>query len=72
MAPDPGQKLSPQKHFHCAEHWAVVNGTADSAAGRTRERLYPGRTPLNLIEVQSGPYLWEDDIVRFEGIDAQT
>jgi mannose-6-phosphate isomerase-like protein (cupin superfamily) len=24
----------------------------------------PGRVPLNLIEVQSGPYLGEDDIVR--------
>jgi mannose-1-phosphate guanylyltransferase/mannose-6-phosphate isomerase-like protein (cupin superfamily) len=26
----------------------------------------PGRVPLELIEVQSGPYLGEDDIVRFE------
>jgi mannose-1-phosphate guanylyltransferase/mannose-6-phosphate isomerase len=26
----------------------------------------PGRTPLELIEVQSGSYLGEDDIVRFE------
>jgi len=26
----------------------------------------PGRLPLELIEVQSGPYLGEDDIVRFE------
>jgi mannose-1-phosphate guanylyltransferase/mannose-1-phosphate guanylyltransferase/mannose-6-phosphate isomerase len=26
----------------------------------------PGKVPLNLIEVQSGPYLGEDDIVRFE------
>ncbi|MFI8480850.1 mannose-1-phosphate guanylyltransferase/mannose-6-phosphate isomerase [Pseudomonas sp. NPDC078700] len=26
----------------------------------------PGVIPLNLIEVQSGPYLGEDDIVRFE------
>ena len=26
----------------------------------------PGRIPLELIEVQSGPYLGEDDIVRFE------
>jgi mannose-1-phosphate guanylyltransferase/mannose-6-phosphate isomerase len=30
-------------------------------------RLYnPGRIPLHLIEVQSGPYLGEDDIVRLE------
>lgn len=26
----------------------------------------PGRVPLNLIEVQSGGYLGEDDIVRYE------
>ena len=26
----------------------------------------PGRIPLTLIEVQSGAYLGEDDIVRFE------
>lgn len=27
-----------------------------------------GLTPLELIEIQSGSYLGEDDIVRFEGI----
>jgi mannose-1-phosphate guanylyltransferase/mannose-1-phosphate guanylyltransferase/mannose-6-phosphate isomerase len=33
----------------------------------TKHRLAnPGRVPLNLIEVQSGGYLGEDDIVRFE------
>jgi len=26
----------------------------------------PGKVPLHLIEVQSGSYLGEDDIVRFE------
>jgi mannose-6-phosphate isomerase-like protein (cupin superfamily) len=26
----------------------------------------PGKIPLELIEVQSGSYLAEDDIVRFE------
>jgi mannose-1-phosphate guanylyltransferase/mannose-1-phosphate guanylyltransferase/mannose-6-phosphate isomerase len=26
----------------------------------------PGKLPLHLIEVQSGGYLGEDDIVRFE------
>ena len=31
----------------------------------------PGRLPLNLIEVQSGPYLGEDDIVRIEDIYAR-
>ena len=33
----------------------------------TRHRLEnPGKVPLHLIEVQSGAYLGEDDIVRFE------
>ncbi len=33
----------------------------------SRHRLSnPGKIPLNLIEVQSGKYLGEDDIVRFE------
>ena len=27
---------------------------------------HPGKVPLNIIEVQSGEYLGEDDIVRFE------
>ena len=31
-----------------------------------RERLAPGKVPLEIIEVQSGSYLGEDDIVRFE------
>jgi mannose-1-phosphate guanylyltransferase/mannose-6-phosphate isomerase len=79
----PGQKLSLQKHFHRAEHWVVVNGTAmvtrdqDQVMVRENESIYlplgsvhrldnPGRIPLTLIEVQSGAYLGEDDIVRFE------
>ena len=33
----------------------------------TRHRLEnPGTVPLEIIEVQSGSYLGEDDIVRFE------
>ena len=33
----------------------------------TRHRLEnPGKIPLQLIEVQSGAYLGEDDIVRLE------
>ncbi|MEG3639722.1 mannose-1-phosphate guanylyltransferase/mannose-6-phosphate isomerase [Magnetococcus sp. PR-3] len=31
----------------------------------------PGKIPLEIIEVQSGPYLGEDDIVRFEDIYAR-
>jgi mannose-1-phosphate guanylyltransferase/mannose-6-phosphate isomerase len=33
----------------------------------TRHRLEnPGKLPLEIIEVQSGTYLGEDDIVRFD------
>jgi mannose-1-phosphate guanylyltransferase/mannose-6-phosphate isomerase len=33
----------------------------------TRHRLEnPGKLPLEMVEVQSGSYLGEDDIVRFE------
>ena len=79
----PGAKLSLQKHFHRAEHWVVVSGTAivrrdaEEILLRENESVYlplgcvhrlenPGMIPLVLIEVQSGSYLGEDDIVRFE------
>ncbi|MGN6460854.1 MAG: mannose-1-phosphate guanylyltransferase/mannose-6-phosphate isomerase [Pseudolabrys sp.] len=82
---NPGSKLSLQKHFHRAEHWVVVNGTAlvtrdnEQILLRENESLFiplgamhrlenPGKVPLNLIEVQSGAYLGEDDIVRVEDI----
>ena len=33
----------------------------------TRHRLAnPGKVPLELVEIQCGPYLGEDDIVRFD------
>ncbi|WEQ53341.1 mannose-1-phosphate guanylyltransferase/mannose-6-phosphate isomerase [Komagataeibacter oboediens] len=80
---EPGEKLSLQKHYHRAEHWVVVEGTAqvtrneETILVRENESVYlplgavhrlenPGRIPLTLIEVQSGPYLGEDDIVRLE------
>lgn len=34
--------------------------------GQTHRLANPGRVPLEIIEVQSGAYLGEDDIVRFE------
>ncbi|WP_312843304.1 mannose-1-phosphate guanylyltransferase/mannose-6-phosphate isomerase [Diaphorobacter nitroreducens] len=34
--------------------------------GHTHRLANPGKVPLELIEVQSGSYLGEDDIVRFE------
>lgn len=79
VAPD--HKLSLQMHYHRAEHWIVVSGTAEVTCGDKTFLLHenqstyipqgalhrlrnPGKVPLNLIEVQSGTYLGEDDIVR--------
>ena len=85
---NPGAKLSLQKHYHRAEHWVVVNGTAivtrddEEILLRENESIFvplgcmhrlenPGKVPLNLIEVQSGAYLGEDDIVRVQDIYAR-
>ena len=34
--------------------------------GQIHRLANPGKVPLEIIEVQSGSYLGEDDIVRFE------
>ena len=83
IAVRPGSSLSLQKHFHRAEHWVVVKGTAEVTRGSDTYLLTenqstyipigvvhrlrnPGKTELEMIEVQSGSYLGEDDIVRLE------
>ena len=40
--------------------------------GQTHRLANPGKTPLEIIEVQSGSYLGEDDIVRFEDTYGRT
>jgi mannose-6-phosphate isomerase-like protein (cupin superfamily) len=77
----PGQELSYQRHLHRAEHWVVVQGTAQvTLEGATselceNESIYVrqgawhrlaniGLIPLEIIEVQTGTYLEEDDILR--------
>ena len=82
---NPKASLSLQMHYHRAEHWIVVKGTAkveinnENLILRENQSVYiplgskhrlinPGRIPLVVIEVQSGTYLSEDDIVRFEDI----
>ncbi|MBT4889436.1 MAG: mannose-1-phosphate guanylyltransferase/mannose-6-phosphate isomerase [Rhodospirillales bacterium] len=79
----PGAILSLQKHFHRAEHWVVVEGTAEVTRdndifllhenqstyiplGTIHRLCNPGKIPLRVIEVQSGSYLGEDDIVRID------
>jgi len=85
----PGRRLSLQKHFHRAEHWIVVKGTAEVTCGpdvkivHENESIYlpigsthrlanPGKINLELIEVQTGSYLGEDDIVRLEDVYNRT
>ena len=37
--------------------------------GATHRLENPGKVPVEIVEVQSGSYLGEDDIVRFEDND---
>ncbi len=79
----PGAENSLQMHYHRAEHWIIVKGTAEVTIGEERKLITenesvfvplgtkhriknPGTIPLEFIEVQTGDYLGEDDIVRFE------
>lgn len=69
---NPCAKLSLQSHHHHAEHWVVVSGTAEATVDDTvrlgaKHRLAnPGKVPALLVEVRSGAYRGEDDIVRYE------
>lgn len=79
----PGERTATQIHYHRAEHWIVVTGTAKVYyADKTQlltenESTYipvgvshslenPGKIPLEIIEVRTGAYLEDDDIVRLE------
>jgi len=81
----PGGKLSLQSHVHRAEHWVVVEGSAQVTVGDEVKMVFenqsifvpqgdihrlenPGRVELTLIEVQTGSYLGEDDIIRHEDV----
>ncbi len=84
----PGAALSLQSHHHRAEHWIVVEGTAEVTVddetrlvtenqsvyiplGAVHRMTNPGKVPMVLIEVQTGSYVGEDDIVRYEDIYAR-
>ncbi|MUK26510.1 mannose-1-phosphate guanylyltransferase/mannose-6-phosphate isomerase [Aliivibrio fischeri] len=79
----PGERTATQLHYHRAEHWVVVSGTAKVTNGDKTYLLgenestfipigtahsieNPGKVALELIEVRSGSYLQEDDVVRLE------
>ena len=73
---NPGAALSLQRHRHRAEHWVVVNGDRNFVLRkneatnipplRVHRLTNPRKEPLALIEIQTGSYLGEDDIERFE------
>ncbi len=78
----PGQRISLQSHRHRCEHWVVVNGeglltlgdtTVRAERGTTlfvpegaRHRAEAGSLALEIVEVQRGEALSEDDIERYE------
>jgi mannose-1-phosphate guanylyltransferase/mannose-6-phosphate isomerase len=79
----PGQQISLQKHHRRAEHWVVVQGTAQVTLGEQTLELATGQSCdiaigqvhrlanhtaalVEIVEVQFGDYLGEDDIVRLQ------
>lgn len=49
-------------------YWLKENESTFIPVGQRHSLKNPGMTPLEIIEVQSGSYLGEDDIVRFEDL----
>ena len=78
----PGRRISLQRHEHRCEHWVVVNGEGTltledtilkAQRGTTlfvpegaRHRAEAGAEALEIVEVQRGELLCEEDIERFE------
>jgi len=65
----PGCKISYQYHKRRTEHWFVVRGSAEVTLNGKKMTVSRNRHVDNLevIEVQSGKYLGEDDIIRLNG-----
>lgn len=77
-----GRRISLQRHRHRCEHWIIASGTglidcegtcASAAAGDSftiplgaLHRATAGDSDLEIIEVQRGELLSEDDIERFD------
>jgi mannose-1-phosphate guanylyltransferase/mannose-6-phosphate isomerase len=70
------------EHWVVVQGTALVTRDKDEIMLRENESIYlplgcvhrlvnPGKIPLEIIEVQSGSYLGEDDIVRYEDIYAR-
>ncbi|RFO97460.1 mannose-6-phosphate isomerase [Rhodoferax lacus] len=80
---NPGQQISLQRHHRRAEHWVVVQGTAqvtlgervfelgvgghcDIALGQVHRLANLTQEAVEIVEVQFGAYLGEDDIERLQ------
>ncbi len=50
------------------EHLLTENQSVDIPKAATHRLSNPGKVLVEIIEVQSGPYLEEDDIVRFDDV----
>lgn len=77
-----GASISLQYHHFRSEHWVIVKGTAVVVRGEETLTLKPGESvfipatfvhrltaldePVEVLEVQTGTYFGEDDIVRLE------
>jgi len=75
-----GQRISLQRHHHRSEHWVVVAGEGLLTLDDQQRRLQPGSEALiacgaihraeaqgldlEIIEIQRGAWLSEDDIER--------
>lgn len=78
---NPGQRLSLQRHMHRRELWTIARGVGELPGetspvhagdvvavptGTIHRLSNPGKIPLEIIEVQLGSYLEEDDVERLE------
>jgi mannose-1-phosphate guanylyltransferase/mannose-6-phosphate isomerase len=62
--------VSGTARVHCGakQYLLTENQSTYIPLGETHTLENPGKIPLEIIEVQSGAYLGEDDIVRFDDI----
>jgi mannose-6-phosphate isomerase-like protein (cupin superfamily) len=79
---DAGHKLSYQKHKFRSEHWLILSGFPSVTINDEKRVMLEGQsidikagdlhriealnTPVEFIEIQTGSYFGEDDIIRLE------
>ena len=70
LAAPAAERYYPHVGFsHFPQAWMLRENESTYIPVGTKHRLEnPGIEPLSIIEVQSGSYLGEDDIVRFDDV----